>query len=129
MHRPELFLAGFLAVTAPFFLGADGAVRDTVVEDDPFTDVVQALDQGRHWYAARLLRDLGVGQGSSPRAHLLAARADAGRGAWRSVARELESAVWLDSINSGEGRALLARARLETGHHESAADDYRAYLR
>jgi soluble lytic murein transglycosylase len=129
MHRSELFLAGLLAVTAPIFFGVDGAVRDTAVEDDPFTDVVLALDQGRHWYAARLLRDLNDGERSSPRAHLLAARADAGRGAWRSVARQLESAVWLDSISRGEGRALLARARLETGSYESAVDDFRAYLR
>ncbi len=96
--------------------------------DDPLDAVATALDQGRHWHATRLIAELDANRRRSPEAMLLAARADAGRGAWDAVARQLEDAPWLDSLAGGAGRALLARAWLETGRDEHAVQHYRALL-
>ncbi len=123
MRRSGLFVACFLVLTTPALVGGGDPVRD-----DPLAEVAEALDQGRHWYAAELLRNLDGEERSSPEASLLAARADAGRRAWEQVARQLESAAWLDSLSLGEGRALLARAQLETGRFGPAVDSYRIFL-
>lgn len=104
------------------------AWRGDVPRDDPLDEVAEALAQGRHWYATRLLRKLDGPKRGRPEATLLAARAEAGRGAWAAVTRRLESAAWLDSISFGEGRALLARAWLEVGHHERAVRDFEIFL-
>ncbi len=96
--------------------------------DDPLAAATAALEQGRHWYASRLLNELDGQRRQSPEAVLLAARADAGRRAWADVARRLSSAAWLDSIGAGDGRALLARAQIETGQHEQALLNYRKFL-
>lgn len=123
MHRSGACLASLLILLAPTHAGPEGTVRD-----DPLERVAQALDQGRHWYATRLLRDLDGRDRGSPEATLLAARAEAGRGAWEAVARRLQGVAWLDSVGYGEGQALLARARLETGRYEPAAASYRTFL-
>ena len=123
MRRSGLFVACFLVLTTPALVGGGDPVRD-----DPLAEVAEALDQGRHWYAAELLRNLDGEDRSSPEASLLAARADAGRRAWEQVVRRLESAAWLDSLSLGEGRALLARAQLETGRFGPALDSYRVFL-
>jgi soluble lytic murein transglycosylase len=112
-----------LIVAAPGSLGPEMPDRD-----DPLREAAAALRQGRHWYATRLLRDLDGDSRASPEAVLLAARADAGRSAWSSVVRRLESTTWLDSVSYGDGRALLAHARLEIGDYESAAAGYRLFL-
>jgi soluble lytic murein transglycosylase len=113
-----------LIVVAPAALGPRDEVRD-----DPLAEVAEALDQGRHWYATRLLRDLNGHDSGMPEVMLLSARADAGRGAWEDVVARLESVSWLDSIGYGDGRALLARAWLETGDPERAVEGYRIFLR
>jgi len=123
MYRSGLLFACILTLGNPTIVGTGAPVRD-----DPLTEVLTALDQGRHWYAARLLRGLNAGDSDSPAASLLAARADAGRGAWTAVARRLETASWLNAIAAGEGRALLARAQLETDQLESAVTNYRIFL-
>jgi soluble lytic murein transglycosylase len=123
MRLSNFFLATLLIVVIPVVVGPD-----TTVGDDPLREVEEALDQGRHWYATRLLRDLNGSGSASPEATLLAARADAGRGAWSAVLRRLEAGTWLDSLGFGEGRALLARARLESGLSERAVEDYRTFL-
>lgn len=123
MRRSRAFVASLLILLAPAQAGPEDGVRD-----DPLEDVVRALDQGRHWHATRLLQDLDGANRRSPEASLLAARAEAGRGAWEAVERRLQGVVWLDSIGYGVGRALLARAWLETGHSERAAESYRIFL-
>ncbi len=128
MYRLGFLIIGLLAASLPGFVGDGEALHEERKKEDPLVEAAQALDQGRHWYAARLLRDLDGAQRQSPDALLLAAKADAGRGAWPSVGRRLESAAWLDSIGSGAGRLLLARARLETDRFEQAAKGYRTYL-
>lgn len=124
MRRSGAYVASLLILLAPTHAGPEGAVRD-----DPLEQVVRALDQGRHWYATRLLRNLDGRDRRSPEAFLLAARAEAGRGAWEAVENRLEGVAWLDSIGYGEGRALLARAWLETGEYERAAESYQIFLR
>jgi soluble lytic murein transglycosylase len=96
---------------------------------DPLAEAAAALEQGRHWHATLILRGLDSEARAAPEVMLLAGRADAGRGAWAAVLRRLESATWLDSIASGAGRALLARARLETGQFAAALRDFRIFLR
>jgi len=123
MHLSRLYVSCLLIAMVPIALGPGDSV-----DDDPLAEVAEALDQGRHWYAARLLRDLNGGASGTPAAVLLSARADAGRGAWDDVVARLESASWLDSIGSGDGRALLARAWLETGELERAVESYRLFL-
>ncbi|UCC71788.1 MAG: transglycosylase SLT domain-containing protein [Gemmatimonadota bacterium] len=124
MHLSRLYVVSLLVVAVPATVDPEGAVRD-----DPLEEVVEALDQGRHWHATRLLRDLNGRDSGTPDASLLAARADAGRGAWEHVVDRLGSLSWLDSVGHGEGRALLARARLETGDPAGALEDYQTYLR
>ncbi len=124
MHLSRLYVTCLLIILAPAALGLKDEVRD-----DPLAQVAEALDQGRHWYATRLLRDLNGHDSGTPEAMLLSARADAGRGAWEDVVARLESVSWLDSIGYGDGRALLARAWLETGEVERAVEGYRIFLR
>jgi soluble lytic murein transglycosylase len=123
MNLARFYVVGFLIVAAPASLGPEG-----IVDDDPLAEVAEALDQGRHWYAARLLRDFRGPLAATPEAALLAARADAGRGAWGAVRRRLESANWLDHVGLGEGRALLARARFESGDLQGAVEAYHTFL-
>lgn len=125
MFRASALVFSLLYLASPALAGHAAGPDDGT---GPFERILEALEQGRHWYAARLLRDIGVDTGD-PRATLLAARADAGLGSWTSVARRLRSEPWLDSLQYGEGRALLARAWLETGMFEAAAESYRTFLR
>ena len=90
-------------------------------------DVAELLRQGRHWAAARLLRDR-VNAASEPGLVLLAARAEAGWGGWSNVRGLLEAKPWLDRVEQGDGWFLLARAREEAGDGTGAADAYARYL-
>jgi soluble lytic murein transglycosylase len=73
-----------------------------------------ALSEGRPFLASRLLAPL-LSASSLPDSStvLLAARAASGWEAWGSVVRLLDGRVWLDRMEGGEGRSLLARARVE----------------
>ncbi len=123
MNNIGFYITLMWIILAPVFTGPGHALRDDTLEE-----AEEALAQGRHWYATRLLRNLNGEGRNSQRAMLLTATADAGRGAWADVARDLESASWLDSYSYGEGRALLARANLEIGHNERAARNYQIFL-
>ncbi len=123
MRRWRIIVLPILIAATPTALAPGGSDSD-----DPLAAANAALEQGRPWYAARLLSELDKQNRQSPEAVLLAARADAGRQAWADVARRLSAASWLDSIGAGDGRALLARALLETGDHEQALRNYRRFL-
>jgi soluble lytic murein transglycosylase len=124
MRLLRLYVSCLLIVMTPAALSHGGGERD-----DPLAEVAAALDQGRPWYATRLLRDLNRRESATPEAVLLTARAEAGRGVWEDVVAHLESVSWLDSIGRGEGRALLARAWLETEEPERAVESYEIFLR
>lgn len=84
----------------------------------------QALAQGKAFQATQVLAPLlGAPATRDPATVLLAARAAAGWEGWGSVVRLLAQQPWLDALAGGEGRALLARARVERG--EPAVDDAR----
>lgn len=123
MRTAELIFASLLVTVVPASVGPGAAVRD-----DPLSRVREALEQGRHWQASRLLEEIEPLDAPGPEAVLLAARADAGRGIWRRVAERLHDQPWLDTVANGEGRALLARAWLETDAHARAVLAYRTFL-
>jgi len=91
---------------------------------DAQQEAARALAEGRPYRATRLLAPLlAVGTGRDSVTVLLAARAAAGWEGWGSVLRLLAPAPWLDRYENGEGRALLARARVERA--EPAVEDAR----
>lgn len=74
----------------------------------------RALAEGKAFRATRLLAPaLSTAAPRSPALVLVAARAAAGWEGWGTVERLLAGQPWLDDIAGGEGRALLARARVE----------------
>ena len=95
----------------------------------PAADASRALARGKAYEATRLLAPLLALPGPRPPdLTLLAARAAAGWDGWASVVRLLTGEPWLDQLEGGEGRALLARARLERGE-DAALDEAHASVR
>ena len=78
------------------------------------TEAAGALAAGRPYLASRMLAPLLViAAPRDPATTLLAARAASGWESWGSVVRLLAGEPWLDQLEGGAGRALLARARVE----------------
>ena len=79
---------------------------------DPTVDSARAeFEAGRFWHASEMLREHAAGGVVlTPSEVLLLARADAGWKNWAAVLAGLEGADWLDGIEGGEGRLLVARA-------------------
>ena len=63
-------------------------------------------------------------EADSPELILISARAHAEARSWSAVRRLLRDRDWLDRQGDGEGRLLLARARLALGDPEGAIADY-----
>jgi len=61
---------------------------------------------------------------ATPELVLLAARAHADMRSWNAVRRLLSDRAWLDVLQEGEGRLLLARSQLELGNPEAAIAGY-----
>ena len=152
MTRRQLLTAAFLLVSPLVFWGvarlvpadvdpasqapppADARVAPPPRAEDDLAgldlpdDVRELLRSGRSWRAARRLREL-PGVGEDPRLTLLAAKAEAGWGAWGNVRGLLDGEAWLDSAGGGDGWYLLGRAREEARDWPGAADAYGRYLR
>ncbi len=80
-----------------------------------------ALAQGRPWRATEILSPVIRDDARrTPAAVIVAARAATAWEGWTEAQRILVKEVWLDSLYSGEGRALLARAQLEAGADSGA---------
>jgi len=91
-------------------------------------EATRALSQGRPYLASRLLAPVLSGPGGTdPGLVLLAAKAAAAWEGWGTVVRLLAAEPWLDRTEGGEGRALLARARVERS--EDAVEDARAAVK
>jgi soluble lytic murein transglycosylase len=89
----------------------------------------EALRQGRHWRASRILREyLAHVPDPAPETILLAARAEAGLGDWRRVHSLLAGRNWLDSVGGGWGWRLLGRSELELGAWSAGDEALRHYL-
>lgn len=86
------------------------------------TEAQQSLLEGKPYRASSSLIPILSATGSQdPAVVLLGARAAAAWEGWGTVVRLLGNQKWLDSLAGGEGRALLARARVERS--EPATDD------
>lgn len=87
------------------------------------------LATDRPWRAAMVMREYLRAADTVPADHLvLAARAEAGWGAWPEVLALLDRTASLDAHESGVGLYLLGRARDETGDAAGAVEAYRAFL-
>jgi soluble lytic murein transglycosylase len=85
-----------------------------VPDSSVVSDAAAALASGRPYLASRTLAPLIASPAPrDPATTLLAARAAAGWDAWSTVVRLLAGEPWLDQLEGGAGRALLARARVE----------------
>jgi peptidoglycan lytic transglycosylase len=74
----------------------------------------EAMARGRPWQATRILAPwLSDSSRRTPAAVYLAARAASEWKGWTEVLQLLAGEQWLDSLYSGSGRVLLARAALE----------------
>ena len=93
------------------------AARDTIV-----AAAERALEQRRPWHATELLAPIVSDSARrTPHLVLLAATAAAEWRGWRQVRELLGSESWLDTLDGGRGRALLARAALGLGEDSAAA--------
>lgn len=81
----------------------------------------EAMARGRPWQATRILAPwLSDSTRRTPAAVYLAARAASEWRGWSEVLQLLTGEQWIDSLYSGSGRVLLARAALER-HQDSLA--------
>ena len=100
-------------------LGRQVAPRDSTIEE-----ARRALAQGRPWHATELLVPvLADSTRRTPQAVLLAATAAAEWRGWRQVRELLNGAEWIDSLENGRGRELLARAALGLEDDSTAATE------
>lgn len=87
------------------------------------------LSTDRPWSAARVMREYEATIASLPEdRRVLAARAEAGWGAWTKARELLEDLPAIETYDDGVGLFLLARARDETGDVDGAVRAYRAFL-
>lgn len=92
-------------------------------------EVVQFLEEGRSWRAARALRSVLRNTPSpNPELVLVAARSEAGWGGWERTQDLLEGQEWLDQVWGGEGWFWLGRARDENGDSSGALEAYDRFL-
>ncbi len=93
---------------------------------DPTVDSARAeFEAGRFWHSSEMLREHAAGGAVlTPSEVLLLARADAGWKNWAAVLAGLEGADWLDGIEGGEGRLLLARSLQAAERWDGAAEQY-----
>jgi soluble lytic murein transglycosylase len=106
-------------------LSAQTAARP--LRDATLEAAERSIAAGRPWQATRALAPLL--RTETPRDSfvvLLAARAAIAWEGWSAAERLLAGATWLDGAFEGEGRALLARARLERSNPAALADAEKA---
>jgi peptidoglycan lytic transglycosylase len=125
---PRLAAAALFAA-AVFVSAGTGAAQTAPVlpRSEALVEAERAMAAGRPFAASRLLAPvLATPAGKQSAVILLAARAAAAWEGWGTVVRLLASQTWLDEVARGEGRALLARARVERG--QTPLDDARHAL-
>jgi len=112
----QLAAALLLTFAAGLIAQAEAQAAPPTARATLVAEVERELAAGRPFAATRLLAPaLGGPGGRDPALVLLAARAAAGWEGWGTVGRLLAQQTWLDDLAGGEGRALLARARVERG--------------
>jgi soluble lytic murein transglycosylase len=104
-------------------------VLATTEVDDMPVRAAAFLATDRPWRAARVMRSYMESVAEVPPDHrVLAARAEAGWGAWPEVLALLDGMPALDTYENGLGLYLLARALDEGGEVQRAVATYRAFL-
>ncbi len=125
-----------LAVEPASYEGEEtGGIQDSDVflqsldVSDPTVDSARAeYRAGRYWHASEMLRDrVAEGATATPSEMLLLARADAGWKNWEGVVAGLDGADWLDGIEDGGGRLLLARGLESAERWEEAVQHYQRF--
>ena len=95
-------------------VSATAFARQSPGREDTTARARAALEAGRPYQASRQLAPLLTAPaGRDSATLLLAARAAAGWEGWATVVELLARETWLDRVEGGAGRALLARARVE----------------
>lgn len=119
-----LSLALFCPLPVPMVTpSVDRLVR--AAADSAVEEARVALKRGQPWHASRLLAPIVADSARrTPEVTLLAATAASRWGGWKAVRQLLTDKTWLDH-DGGEGRALLARALLETDADSAAAAESR----
>jgi soluble lytic murein transglycosylase len=100
------------AAPQPVAIADSGEASHTL--DSALARANEALARGRPWQATRILAPwLTDSSHRTPAAVYLAARAASEWKGWSEVLQLLAGEKWIDSLYSGSGRVLLARAALE----------------
>ncbi|HEX8850507.1 MAG TPA: hypothetical protein VF761_13330, partial [Gemmatimonadaceae bacterium] len=123
-----LALAASLVACGEAAPGPPATDASAQLADEPTAvrDARAALASGRPWRATLLLTPyLADTTRREPEVVLLAARAAAQWGGWSEVERLLRNERWLDSLERGAGRELLARAALDMRRDTVAVDHAR----
>ncbi len=103
-------------------LASQEAAARAAAPDTTVAEAERALAQGRPWHATELLVPvLSDSSRRTPHVLLLAATAAAEWRGWRQVRELLASEQWIDSVENGRGRELLARAALGLEDDSAAA--------
>ena len=106
-------MISLLALALLSFTPAQGQSPPTT-DSSVVSEAAGALKSGRPYLASRILAPLLSSPAPrDPATTLLAARAAAGWDSWGNVVRLLAGEPWLDQLDAGAGRTLLARARVE----------------
>jgi peptidoglycan lytic transglycosylase len=96
-------------------------VRSPAPADTLIAEATVALEHGRPWQASRLISTVLADSSRRTRgAFMLAATAASRWGGWREVIRLLDGQPWVDSVERGGARLLLARASLAEGADSAA---------
>jgi soluble lytic murein transglycosylase len=114
----------------PEVMAGDVSEELTRIEPDDLPARARAfLATDRPWRAAQAMRRyLQSTPDSAADMRVLAARAEAGWGAWSQVHALLRDVAGLDTLEDGIGLYLLARARDDGGDAAGAAEAYTAFL-
>ena len=100
------------AAPLPAAMADSGEATHTL--DSALAHADEAMERGRPWQATRILAPwLRDSSRRTPAAVYLAARAASEWKGWSEVLQLLAREQWIDSLYSGSGRVLLARAALE----------------
>lgn len=127
--RPLIYVVVVAASAVPVLVAAGAGRNPGPGDTDIPASALDALGEGRHWRASRILQDyLAAQKDTSPATVLLAAEAAAGWGDWSTVASLLEARPWLDDVGGGRGWWLLGRSHDADAAWDTAERDYARYL-
>jgi tetratricopeptide (TPR) repeat protein len=127
--KPLIYVVVVAASAVPVLVASGAGRRPGPGGEDIPSAALDAMGQGRHWQASRILHAyLAARKDTTPATVLLAAEAAAGWGDWVTVTSLLEGRPWLDDVGGGRGWWLLGRSREAAAVWDAAERDYGRYL-